>query len=90
MASQHDTPSGFQSFKGKNKKSLSWQAAGTETIKSTIVAVTEAGNSIMFSRTMDGGALVVALYMGNVKAKEYITEVGDIPALLAWCVENFS
>jgi len=90
MASQHDTPTGFQSFKGKNKKSLSWQAAGADTLRSTIVAVTDSGNSIMFSRTMDGGALVVALYMGNVKAKEYITEVGDIPALLAWCVETFS
>jgi hypothetical protein len=90
MASQHDTPSGFQSFKGKNKKSLSWQAAGTDSIKNVVVAVTDSGNSIMFSRTMDGGALVVALYMGNVKAKEYITEAGDIPALFAWCIENFS
>jgi len=90
MASQHDTPSGFQSFKGKNRKSLSWAAAGTESLKSTIVGVTDAGNSIMFSRTLDGGALVVALYMGNVKAKEYITEAGDIPALFAWCIENFS
>jgi hypothetical protein len=90
MASQHDTPSGFQSFKGKNKKSLSWQAGGADSIKDTIVKITESGNSIMFTRTADGGALAVACYMGNVKAKEYITEVGDIPALLAWCIENFS
>jgi len=90
MASQHDTPSGFQSFKGKNRKSLSWQAAGSESLKSTIVGVTDAGNSIMFSRTIDGGALVVALYSGNVKAKEYITEPGDLPALLTWCGDNFA
>jgi hypothetical protein len=44
----------------------------------------------MFTRNADGNALAIACYMGNTKAKEYITEAGDIPALLAWAIENFS
>jgi hypothetical protein len=90
MASQHDTPSGIKPFKGKNRSALSWSAGGTESIKDAIVRITESGNSIMFTRNADGNALAIACYMGNTKAKEYITEAGDIPALLAWAIENFS
>ncbi len=77
-------------FKGGNKSSLSWQSAGTESLKDTIVRITDSGNAILFSRTIDGGALSLTLFSGNQKSKEYITEVGDIPALLEWAITEYS
>lgn len=74
----------------KNKQSISWSAAGSESLHSTVAGVTNSGNAIMFSRTIDGTALVLSVYSGNEKAKEYITEHGDIPALLAWVMETYS
>jgi hypothetical protein len=44
----------------------------------------------MFSRTIDGSALVLSVYSGDTKSKEYVTEPGDIPALLAWALETYS
>ncbi len=69
---------------------LTWQAAGTETIKTTIVAITEAGNAIMFSKTIDGSALICTVYSGNEKCREFVTEAGDIVPLLKWLVETYS
>ena len=60
------------SKKWKSVKSLiSWQAAGTDSLKETIVRVTQSGNAIMFSTTMDGSALILSVYAGNDKTKEY-------------------
>lgn len=73
----------------KTHKSISWQAAGTDSLKATIVSVTEAGGALMFSRTMDGGALVLSVYNGDDRTKEYVTEQGDIPQLLAWVLETY-
>jgi len=73
-----------------NRASLSWSAAGTETLKSTIVSITECGNAIMFSKTIDGSALICTVYSGNEKCREFVTEPGDIVPLLAWLVETYS
>jgi hypothetical protein len=73
-----------------NKKTLSWSAAGTDSIRSVVAAITDSGNAVMFSRTMDGSALALTLYSGDTKSKEYVTEPGDIPALLAWAIETYS
>jgi hypothetical protein len=73
-----------------NNRSLSWSAAGSDNIKSLIAAISESGNAVMFSRTMDGSALVLSVFSGNTKSKEYVTEPGDIPALFAWAIETYS
>lgn len=73
-----------------NHKSISWAAAGTDSLRSMVAAVTDSGNAVMFSRTLDGTALVLSVFSGNQKSKEYITEQGDIPALFAWVVETYS
>jgi hypothetical protein len=74
----------------KNKSSLSWSAAGTDSIKSLVAAITDSGNAVMFGRTIDGSALVLSVFAGNERSKEYVTEAGDIPALFAWAIETYS
>jgi len=73
-----------------NRASLSWAAAGPDTLKSTIVSITSAGNAIMFSMTIDQSALIVTVYSGNEKCREFVTEPGDIVPLLSWLVETYS
>jgi len=74
----------------KSHTSVSWSAAGEDSIKQLVTAVTNSGNAIMFSRTIDGSALVLSVFSGQDKAKEYVTDVGDIPSLFAWAIEHFS
>lgn len=84
-----DPPNSPQTWR-KAHKSISWSAAGRDSLHSMVTSVTDAGNAVMFSRTIDGSALVISVYSGQEKSKEYVTEVGDIPALLAWIVETYS
>jgi len=55
-----------------------------------VSAVTDSGNALMFSRTVDGGALIFTAFSGDEKFKEFITDPADIPALFAWVIENYS
>lgn len=74
----------------KQHTSISWSAAGKDSIASMVAAVTNSGNAVMFSRTMDGSALVLSVYAGSERVKEYVTEPGDIPALFAWVIETYA
>ena len=69
---------------------ISWSGAGKDSLHSMVTAITDSGNAVMFSRTMDGSALVLSVFSGETKSKEYVTEPGDIPALLAWAMETYS
>jgi len=74
----------------KLKSTISWGAAGKDSLHSMVTAITDSGNAVMFSRTIDGTALALSIYSGDTKSKEYVTEPGDIPALLAWAMEEYS
>lgn len=74
----------------KVHKVLSWRAAGTDSLHSLVSGVCDCGNAVMFSNTIDGSALVLTVFSGDIKVKEYITEPGDLPPLFAWVLENFS
>ena len=74
----------------KLHKAISWAAAGAESLHAVVAAVTDSGNAVMFSRTIDGSALVLSVYSGQQKTKEYVTEPGDIVPLFAWVIETYS
>lgn len=82
------TGGGTRSWKSKHN-SLSWSAGPPETMRDAITKLTDAGCGVLFSRTLDGSALVIGVYSGNERSKEYITEAGDILACLAWLVETY-
>lgn len=74
----------------KVHKVLSWSALGPESMRSAVVSLTDCGNAIMFSRTLDGSALIVNVYSGDEKFKEFVTDPGDLVPLFAWIIENYS
>jgi len=74
----------------KKHTSISWSSAGKDSLHSVVAGVTNSGNAIMFSRTMDGSALVLSVYAGSERVKEYVTEPGDIVPLLAWVLETYA
>jgi hypothetical protein len=84
-----DTPHTSGQWRKKHT-SISWSASGKDSIHSLVAAVTNSGNAVMFSRTVDGSALVLSVYAGSERVKEYVTEPGDIPALFAWVMETYA
>jgi hypothetical protein len=58
-------------------------------MRDAIGRITDNGAAVLFSRTTDGGALVIQVLAGQERSKEYITEPGDIVACLAWLVETY-
>jgi hypothetical protein len=84
-----DPPIGLKPWK-KNHTSLSWSAAGTDSLRALVAGITDSGNAVMFSRTMDGSALVLSVFSGDTKSKEFVTEPGDIPSLFHWALETYS
>ena len=74
----------------KLHKVLSWSAASPEKLHNLVSAVCGSGNAVMFGSTMDGSALILSVYSGDERVKEYVTEPGDIPPLFEWIVENYS
>lgn len=79
---------GTGAWKGKHK-SISWSAGPSETLRDFISKLTDAGCGVLFSRTSDGGALVISVYAGQDRSKEYITEQGDILLCLAYLSEQY-
>lgn len=69
---------------------LSWSAASPEKLHDLVVRLTDSGCAVMFSTTIDASALVLSVYSGQDKDKEYVTEVGDIPPLFEWMVQTYS
>lgn len=80
---------GTKAWKAKHN-TISWSSGPSETMRDAIASLTDAGCGVLFSRTMDGGALVVGVYSGSDRTKEYITEPGDILVCLAYLVETYT
>lgn len=80
---------GTAAWKSKHN-SISWSSGPAETMRDTIAKLTNAGCGVLFSRTQDGGSLVIGVYAGNERSKEYITEPGDILLCLAFLVETYT
>lgn len=73
-----------------DRKSISWNGGPPESMRDAIARITDSGAAVLFSRTTDGGALVIQVLAGQERSKEYITEPGDIVPCLAWLVETYS
>lgn len=72
-----------------DRATISWSSGPTETMRDFITRITDNGAAVLFSRTQDGGALVVQVLAGNDRSKEYITEPGDIISCLSWLLETY-
>jgi hypothetical protein len=72
-----------------SRATISWSSGPTESMRDAIARITDNGAAVLFSRTTDGGALVLQVLAGTDKSKEYITEPGDIIPCLSWLVETY-
>jgi hypothetical protein len=62
----------------RQRRTISWSASGSETLRTFIDVLTTNGCAVMFGRTTDGGALSLLVLAGNDKLREYITIESDI------------
>lgn len=89
---QSDKTGSTGNGKGKwkaTRQSLSWSSGPAETMREVVARLTDNGCAVLFSRTTDGGALVVQVLAGNERSKEYITEYSDILPCFDWIVETY-
>jgi hypothetical protein len=66
----------------KSTGQITWAEVDGPSIKSAIDSVTRDGCAIVFSRTSDGGALVLTLLDGPTRVKEYPTKPADAVTVL--------
>lgn len=61
---------------------IDWAAADPKLIARVVVAVTLAGDAVMFGQTSDGGALVLNVYSSPPTPKTYIKPNDDVDYIL--------
>ena len=61
----------------------SWEDADQEELWRTIIAVTEAGDALTLSKTMDGGAVSLTILSGSERIRNYAHGADEIADLLA-------
>lgn len=91
MGQQDNTkPNGTPHSKWKgNRKTISWSGGPADGIRHLVGALTDNGNAVLFSRTLDGGALGIQVLAGNERTKEYVSDLADITPLFAWLLETY-
>jgi len=72
-----------------NRKTISWTGGPADSIRHLIGALTDNGNAVLFSRTLDGGALGIQVLAGSERTKEYVSDLADIAPLFAWLLETY-
>ena len=70
------------------RSSISWSGGPSDSMRAAIGRITDNGAAVLFSRTLDGGALSIQVLAGDERSKEYITDAGDIVACLNWLGET--
>lgn len=61
---------------------ISWRSADARALQDAIVAVTEDGAAVLFSKTSDGGALALQILAGTERYKYYLADSIEIDDLL--------
>lgn len=65
----------------KAEKRIDWTEIDPGLMADLVIAVTNAGAAVMFGRTRDGGALVVAVFDGDDRARYYCNSVVEFEIL---------
>ena len=68
---------------GGAAEKASWEDADQEELWRTIIAVTEAGDALTLSKTMDGGAVSLTILSGSERIRNYAHGADEIADLLA-------
>jgi hypothetical protein len=70
------------------KTSLSWAEVDAAAIVDAIVACTDVGDALMFSRTSDGGAYSITVMSGGKSAKVWPSEPEQAADVLRGIIER--
>lgn len=62
---------------------VSWGSVGADAVHSCIEAVTDVGDAVMFTRSSDGGVLVLQVFAGQAKPKWYFKDAASAEGGLA-------
>lgn len=70
------------------KPMLSLRDCGSDSCWNSLASVVECGAAVMVSRTSDGGAISLTLYLGSERYREYASTVDEVAELLRAFAEH--
>lgn len=79
-----------RNFSSVPRSTGNWAEVDNQLLRDAVVAACDAGASIQFGKTSDGGANKLFVYDGDNLVKEYPRTVEEIEALLRWVVNMFT
>jgi len=65
-----------------------WSTIDAKLIHYAIDAITNEGAAVLFTRTRDGGSLVIQVLSGEDKFKEYIGEPHEAFTIINWILDD--
>lgn len=71
----------------KSKQRIDWSEVDPGRLADLVISVSRAGAAVMFGTTRDGGALVVAVYDGDDRARYYCNSMAEFEILVEQLVE---
>lgn len=73
----------WDSMKWKQSQDpISWRSADSRVLLDAVVAATEDGAAVLFSKTSDGGALALQILAGSERYKYYLADSVEVDELL--------
>jgi hypothetical protein len=81
---------GGRNLTPRPKETCKWGDIDNQVLRDALVAVADSGAAIQFSKTSDGGALVIHIYDGANKVDEYPRTVDETEKTLRWLVDMFT
>lgn len=76
-------------FASMPASSVSWSGVSNQAIRDAVVAVGDAGASILLGRTSDGGAFVVQVYDGDDRLRRWPHSVEELESDLSYICDVY-
>lgn len=91
MASQHERiPNGNQAKQWRaSRPTVRWSVADATLVLEFIDALTDAGCAVIFNRKADGSELILGLYAGDERPKDYLVTAGEVRDYMAWLRKTY-
>lgn len=67
---------------------LTWSQVDKALLAYFVSALTDEGCAVLFTKTRDGGTLVVQAFSGETKLKDYISDYQEASMVLNWMLDD--
>lgn len=74
--------------RSREVRQLSWSQVSSQLVAYFVAALSDEGCAVLFTKTRDGGTLVVKAFSGETELKDYITNYQEAESILNWMLDD--